>query len=70
MARSKLTHNRADIRAMWELMEKMGQEPVAVKLHPDGTFRIMTRRHTEAKYGTTAHPTGNPWDQVFAHAPV
>ena len=70
MARSKLTHNRADVRAMWELMEKMGQEPVAVKLHPDGTFRIMTRRHTEAKYGTTAHPMGNPWDQVFTHAPV
>jgi len=30
----------------------------------------MTRRHTEAKYGTTAHPMGNPWDQVFTHAPV
>ena len=70
MARPKLTHNRADIRAMWEMMEKMGQEPVSVKLHPDGTFRIMTRKYTEAKYGTMAQPAGNPWDQVFAHASV
>src|SRR3546814_12286111 len=70
MARSKLTHNRADIRAMWELTEKMGQEPVAVKLHPAGTFRIMTLRHTEAKSGPTTHPMGHPVDQVVARAPV
>jgi len=70
MPRPKLTHNRADIRAMWELMEKMGQEPVSVKLHRDGTFRIMTRKHVEAKYGTAGQATGNPWDQELAHAPA
>ncbi|HZV18041.1 MAG TPA: hypothetical protein VFF84_05040 [Sphingobium sp.] len=70
MSRPKLTHNRADIRAMWELLEKMGQEPVSVKLHQDGTFRIMTRKHVEAKYGSVAPLTGNPWDQVFTHAPI
>ena len=66
MARPKLTYNRADIRAMWELMERMGQEPVSVKLHPDGTFRIMTRKHTEAKYGSAtlmaSNDTGTAYD--------
>ena len=70
MPRPKLTHRRADIRAMWELMEKMGQEPVAVKLHPDGTFRIMTRKHVEAKHGPAGQATANPWDQELSDAPA
>lgn len=64
MARLKLTVRRADIQALWTMMEKMGQEPVAVKHHPDGTFRIITRKHVEAKYGPAAQLTGNPWDQA------
>jgi len=55
---------------MWELMEKMGQEPVSVKLHRDGTFRIMTRKHVEAKYGPAGQATANPWDQELSHAPA
>lgn len=47
MPRKKITHSRADVRAQWELMEKMGLEPVSVKFHPDGTFRIMTKKHAE-----------------------
>ncbi len=47
MPRKKISHNRTDVRAQWELMEKMGLEPVSVKFHPDGTFRIMTRKHAE-----------------------
>ena len=70
MPRPKLNYNRADVRALWELMEKMGQEPVSAKVHPDGTFRIMTRKQVEARYGATSEPTGNPWDQVFGHASV
>lgn len=63
MPRSKLTYNRADIRALWELMEKMGQEPVSVKVHGDGTFRIMTRKHVEITHANNTVSTGNPWDQ-------
>lgn len=70
MPRPKLTYSRADVRALWEMMEKMGQEPVSVKFHPDGTFRIMTRKHVETKYGPAAKITSNPWDQVFSHAEV
>jgi hypothetical protein len=47
MPRRKLTHSKADFRAQWEVMEKMGLNPVSVKYHPDGTFRIMTAKHAE-----------------------
>lgn len=66
MARQKLTFRRADVNACWLMMEKMGLEPVAVKFHPDGTFRIMTRKHVEAKYGPAAPVTSNSLDQAGA----
>lgn len=70
MPRRKITHNRTDVRAMWELMEKMGQEPVSVKYHPDGTFRIMTRKHAEITGPHLSTSVGNPWDEVLTDAPA
>ena len=46
MAKKPITHSRADVRAMWKLLRDIGADPVSVKYHPDGTFRIMTRKHT------------------------
>lgn len=65
MPRRKLTHSRADVRALWQLMEKMGKEPVSVKFHPDGTFRIMTKKHAEITKGAAADAAPNPWDEVL-----
>jgi hypothetical protein len=44
MAR-KLTHNRANVRAAIMFMESLGKTVSAIKLHPDGTFRVMTSAH-------------------------
>jgi len=67
MPRKKITHSRSDVRAQWELMEKMGLEPVSIKYHPDGTFRIMTRKHAEVTKAD--HQLSNPsyWDKVLDH---
>lgn len=66
MPRKKITINRSDIRAAWELMEKMGLEPVSVKFHADGTFRIMTKKHAEiTKPDNTTVAGPNPWDEVL-----
>lgn len=70
MPRKRITHNRADIRAQWQLMEEMGLEPVSVKFHPDGTFRIMTAKHAAInKPVQTGELASNPWDEVFTHGP-
>ena len=58
------------VRAMWDLMQKMGLEPVSVKYHPDGTFRIMTAKHAEINkppHGPSgsAGSVENPWDSVL-----
>ncbi len=53
------------MRALWQLMEKMGKEPVSVKFHPDGTFRIMTKKHAEITKGAAADAAPNPWDEVL-----
>lgn len=70
MPRKKIAHSRTDVRAMWDLMQKMGLEPVSVKYHPDGTFRIMTAKHAEINKPPHAlvGPSGggkNPWDEVL-----
>lgn len=70
MPRKKIAHSRTDVRAMWELMEKMGLEPVSVKFHADGTFRIMTVKHAEINkppHGPSGSAGGgeNPWDSVL-----
>ena len=47
MPRRKITFARTDVQAMWTLLVSIGEEPVSVKLHKDGTFRIMTKKHAE-----------------------
>ena len=47
MPRQKISFARADVRAMWALLVSIGEEPVSVKFHKDGTFRIMTKKHAE-----------------------
>lgn len=59
MPRKKIAFSRTDVRAMWELMEKMGLEPVSVKFHADGTFRIMTKKHAEINKPTTVEASGD-----------
>lgn len=67
MPRKKIAFSRTDVRAMWELMEKMGLEPVSVKFHADGTFRIMTKKHAEiAKPSDAETPKGSYWDKVLS----
>lgn len=64
MPRKKIAFNRTDVRAMWELMERMGQEPVSVKFHADGTFRIMTAKHAEINKPKGTPVKGNFWDKL------
>lgn len=67
MPRKKIAFSRTDVRAMWELMEKMGLEPVSVKFHADGTFRIMTKKHAEiTKPSDVVTPKGSYWDKVLS----
>ena len=67
MPRKKLTHSRADVKAQWKLLEDLGQEPVSVKYHPDGTFRIMTSKHALITNGSKAEITPNEWDVVLTN---
>lgn len=68
MPRKKLTHNRADVLAQWKLLQSIGEEPVSVKYHPDGTFRIMTRKHAEIREKTLGSTEANSWDEVLTNA--
>lgn len=66
MPRKKITHSRSDVRAQLELMEKMGLEPVSVKFHPDGTFRIMTKKYAQITQADTKGISGaSYWDKVL-----
>lgn len=70
MPRKKIAHSRTDVRAMWDLMQKMELEPVSVKFHADGTFRIMTAKHAEINkpprgQSGSAGDGANPWDSVL-----
>ncbi len=68
MPRKKIAHSRTDVRAMWELMEKMGLEPVSVKFHADGTFRIMTKKHAEITNPANSETSeGSYWDKVLSN---
>lgn len=69
MPRRAITFNRSDVRAAWQLMEKMGIEPVSVKFDADGTFRIMTRKHVEITEADKT-PSSSPsfWDKALDHA--
>lgn len=67
MPKKAATHSRADVRAMWKLMKDMGEEPVSVKYHPDGTFRIMTKKHAEIREKALGTLEANSWDEVLTH---
>ena len=68
MPRKKLTHSRADIKAQIALLESIGKKVTAVKLHPDGTFRVMTSDHVSSHVtASTAAPQPNEWDEVLPH---
>ena len=74
MPRKKLSHSSADVRAQWAVMEKMGLEPMYVKYHPDGTFRIMTKKAVETKYAAQGFngtkQSGGYWDKVLNNGPA
>lgn len=63
MPRKPPSFSRSDVRAMWELLKKLGEEPCAIKYHGDGTFRIVTRKYF------TKNPdqpfVASDWDEVF-----
>lgn len=65
MPRKKITFNRADVRAAWELMEKMGVEPVAAKFLADGVFRISTLKAVEIIKPDNSAVDANPWDEIL-----
>jgi hypothetical protein len=58
MPRKPLTHNRNDIKQTIKLLEEMGKTVTAVKLHPDGTFRVMTSEHV-SKSSTHSDPAAS-----------
>lgn len=67
MARKKITHDRSDVRAQWKLLKDLGEEPVAVKYHPDGTFRIMLARYAEITRPQQAGASSaSYWDKVMS----
>jgi len=41
-------------------MKDMGEEPLSVKYHPDGTFRIMTKKHAEIREKAPGTLEANP----------
>lgn len=45
MPRKPLTYKCADVVAMIKLLEKLGKVATAVKVSPDGTFRVMTAEY-------------------------
>lgn len=65
MPRKKITCNRADVKAQWQVLVDIGAEPVSVKYHPDGTFRIMTKKHAEITGKAVNDNTQNEWDEVL-----
>lgn len=62
MPRKPSNLNRADVKQAIALMEALGKTVTAVKFHPDGTFRVMTKDHVSVP---AAADEPNPWDKVF-----
>jgi hypothetical protein len=58
MPRKPLTHNRNDIKQAIRLLEAEGKVVTAIKLHPDGTFRVMTSEHV-SKSSTESDPAAS-----------
>jgi hypothetical protein len=48
---------------MWNLLLRLGERPVALKVHPDGTFRILTEKCLKQSGSNTVDP--NEWDTVL-----
>lgn len=68
MPRRKPTHSQTDLQSAWKLMAKMGKEPNAVRLHVDGSMRLLaidTSALLATVEGVTAEPTANYWDKVL-----
>jgi hypothetical protein len=65
MPRRKPSFNRTDVKAAWDLHEKCGHEPMYVKYHPDGSFRVITRKHLEftgQKISSGGNGAKTEWD--------
>jgi hypothetical protein len=58
MARKPCTPNRAAVRAQIKLLESLGKVVTAIKVHPDGTFRVMTSEHV-SKSSIGSDPAAN-----------
>lgn len=55
----------AEVRRQWKLLIAIGEVPVSVKFHPDGTFRIMTQKHAEIREKAIGALDANSWDEVL-----
>jgi hypothetical protein len=56
---------------MWELMEKMGEEPAMLCCLADGTFRIATLKMASLLEGVPTQPASSSfWDKVLDHGPA
>lgn len=67
MPRRKPTHSQTDLQSAWKLMVKMGKEPNAVRLHVDGSMRLIaidTSALIATTEGGTLEPIGNYWDKL------
>lgn len=63
MPRKSCHISRPDVTAMWNLLLRLGEKPVALKVHPDGTFRILTEKCLKESGSSTINP--NEWDVVL-----
>ena len=63
MPRKSPSFSRADVKAMWKLLEGLGEEPCAIKYHGDGSFRIMTKKYLSQN--PNAPLVASDWDEVF-----
>lgn len=51
------------IATVWKLMKSLGEDPVAIKVHPDGSFRVLTAKCLAASGNAAINP--NEWDVVL-----
>jgi hypothetical protein len=62
MPRRPCTFNRSDIRQAIQVMEALGKKVTAIKLHPDGSFRLMTADHAKTP---VVEEKANTWDDLL-----
>lgn len=67
MANRKPSFNRSDVKAAWKLLELAGEEPVSIRVEPNGTFSIITKKYAEmAGLPLAKAEVVNPWDTALA----